>query len=269
MILKPNQYSKWMCNCKVSQEAFDQRLRNPPVMEKDAAPLSIWGDIVDNPELDPASHLPRCTGANVKCIYALQLDYDDNSITMEQWSKKYSPYTHVAYTSSGYGIKPGERFRVLIPLSEPIYTEDMTPLLKRKMQFQFACDPTCFDRGHFQILPVLRKFGQPYKWIRNEGKTLDWFPRDYCQDLRKQWEEEVAEREHKRKEATDEDSHEGALRWAQNEIYKTPKGGRNSSFFKLLGWLKSKGASAAEVRDLEWPVDMAKEIESMITRLFA
>lgn len=150
---------------------WQKMFEHPPVISnKDQAPLAIYGTMVDDPEIDVESGYPRCTGANIQSIYALQLDYD-SGVTIEQFRNKYLNMRYSLYTSYSYGFKPCDRFRVVVPLRDPLPCYLLqNHRVKENIKWHFpGIDPSAADRGHWQILPAIRSKDAPYVHIKNEG----------------------------------------------------------------------------------------------------
>jgi hypothetical protein len=175
-LLKPGQYSKFMRECSVTPEQWLERFEHPPVLvDKSRAPLAIYGTLVENPELDPESGLPRCTGANVASLYALQLDYD-SGMSIERFRERYGKYRWSLYTSHSHGYKgDSDRFRVVMPLKDPLPCDVLrSGRVKRNLTtWHFpGADPTFADRGHWQILCCKREPDAPYIHIQNPGEPF-------------------------------------------------------------------------------------------------
>lgn len=166
ILLKPNQYSKYMQPYSLDSREFLDMIHSPAaVAEKDRAPLFIYGTVVPSPEPDPETCRPRCTGANVQSIYMLQLDYD-SGMGFHEFIRNYDDkFNFAMYSSFSYGFKQGDRFRVLVPLKQPLDCSVMGQAFTRVMSAEFpGCDPSCFSRGHFQIIPCTRGGAAPYKF---------------------------------------------------------------------------------------------------------
>jgi hypothetical protein len=173
-LVKPNQYAKHLYPCEITADAWLEMLKNPPVFtNKDRAPLAIYGTMASSPEGVDVGGMqrPRCTGANVDSIYALQLDFDSGT-TIRQFAESYSRYRWTLYTSYSYGFKEGDRFRVVLPLAEPMPCELLeSRRVKNNLLWNFPnVDRCCFDRGHWQILPCVRAKGAPYMYLQNDGE---------------------------------------------------------------------------------------------------
>lgn len=171
-IVKPFKGSNCCYNCSMEPSTWKNYFENPIVVpDKDKAPLAIYGSFVPDPELVPPSFRPHCIGANIASIYALQLDYD-SGMTIDEFGSMFQDYRWSLYTSHSFGFKPGQRFRVVMPLATPLDCSLLqNARVKRSLEFQFPnVDTCCFDRGHFQILPCIRYTGAPYVHIQNAGK---------------------------------------------------------------------------------------------------
>lgn len=173
-LVKPHQYAKHMYPAEITASAWLDLLKDPPVFpDKDRAPLAIYGTMSSSPEgVDVGGMMrPRCTGANVDSIFALQLDYDDG-ITIRQFAEQYSRYRWTLYTSYSYGYKPNDRFRVVMPLATPMPCELLeSRRVKANLLWNFPhVDRCCMDRGHWQILPCVHAKDAPYMYLQNDGE---------------------------------------------------------------------------------------------------
>lgn len=171
-LLKPHQYSKFMQPRECTMEQLIEMVEHPQVIaNKDHAPLAIYGTAVDSPEIDVESGLPRCTGANVASIWALQLDFDDGK-TIDGFVAEHGDLEWHMYTSYGYGFKEGDRFRVILPLATPMPCELLNcSAVRKNIEFNFpGIDTSCSVRGHFQILSCVRSTDAPYRFLHNDGE---------------------------------------------------------------------------------------------------
>lgn len=246
-LLKPHQYSKTMQYVEVTKDWWDTLLANPPVItEKDRCPLAIFGTPVSDPELDPESGLMRCTGANVDSIYALALDYD-NGMSIRQFIDDYNGIRFSLYTSYSYGIKAGDRFRVIVPLKKPFPCELLTcRRVKENLMFHWGnVDPCCVDRGHFQILCARNPNGN-YVYHKNPGEL--W---DFDLDGYRGWKaEEDREREERMKAAMenmDGETQERIRNWLVKQLddLEVGTGTRYNRVKSLLAWAMNNGLGDA------------------------
>ena len=174
--------------------------KHPGATIKDSSPLAIFGKLVDDPEMDLETGNPRCIGSNISSLYAIQLDYDSGK-TIEEFKAEHSDLRYSLYSSSSHGLKPGDRFRVVVPMSREFPCELLeSQRVRKNLEFLWpGCDTTCFHRGHYQLLPV-RNMDEPnarYVWHMNPGKP--WEPEI---EIYTQWKaEEDAENARRRLEA--------------------------------------------------------------------
>ena len=174
-LLKRNQWQRCMATVTAPPGWWDELIANPPVMpDKSGAPLAIYGRCVADPDIDPGSGYPRCTGSNVDSIFALQLDFD-SGMTIDSFMEANRALRYSLYTSYSYGVKEGDRFRVVVPLSRSMPCELLqNGRVRKNLLFHFrGVDQCCFDRGHWQILPVRNPAGK-YEYIKHLGEP--WNP---------------------------------------------------------------------------------------------
>jgi len=247
-LLKPYQYSKFMQPWTMTPAQWLDMFEHPPVIpDKGRAPLAIYGTLVENPELDPESGFPRCTGTNIDSLYALQLDYD-SGMTIEQFSARYARYRWSLYTSHSHGYKgDSPRFRVVMPLKDPLPCAVLRSARVRKnlttWHFPWA-DPTFADRGHWQILSCIREPGAPYIHIQNKGEAFGG--KEYWEEYARWADQEEASYARKReaaKKRTVTVDKTLLLQELQYELSEIPTGVgvRHSDVKKLLAKYVHKG----------------------------
>lgn len=242
-LFKPHQFSKTMRYCEADSNWWDEIIANPPVIKsKDKCPLAIFGTPVPYPEKDPDTNEPRCTGANVDSIYALSLDYDSQQ-TIDNFMYQHRGLRYSLYTSYSYGVKPHDRFRVVVPLAKPLPCELLQcRRVKTNLLFHWPMvDECCFDRGHWQILPVRNPEGR-YEFIKNHGD-----PWTYDLETYREWMElEKAEREARLKAAAenaDENTQERIRAWTVHKLAELEVGAgtRYAQVKSLLAWAMANG----------------------------
>ena len=260
-LYKPFNYSKTMLLVDLNKYNWPGRLANPiEIDSKGDAPLAIFGNLVNDPELFLETGNPRCIGANVKSLYALQLDYD-SGMTIEKFKADHADLRYSLYTSYSYGVKDGDRFRVVIPLAKELPCHLLESKRVRKaLEFQWpGVDESCFHRGHFQILPVQNKENpnSRYEWYQNPGSPWDF---DLAGFARMKAEEE-AEFEKRRAEAMasmDEGTQDRVLHWMQQALPNVERG-CGTSYTKvksLLSWAMHNGlGDAVYLLENPWPAD--------------
>lgn len=246
-LLKPNQYSKVMTYVQAERGWWDSLLADPPVIKsKDKCPLAIFGTPVAEPEKDPELLEPRCIGANVESLYALALDYDSKE-SIDDFMTRHRGLRYSLYTSYSFGVKPGDRFRVCVPLAKPLPCELLQcHRVKNNLIFNWSMvDECCFDRGHWQILPCRNPEGR-YEFIKNPGDPWDFDLEQY----RKWHEEEQREREERMRAAaknTDGKTQERIKNWlvAQLAELECGAGTRYARVKSLLAWSMNNGLGDA------------------------
>lgn len=260
----------------VSPYAWTEVLTHPRIIEdKKLAPLIIYGRMTDNVELSYSGQ-PRCTASNLDYITVLQVDYDDG-MKIDEFVQKYKDYRFDLYTSYNHGFKPNDRYRIMFPLAERIYMRHICPPTKQLLvDFFPGVDTSCFDRGHWQVLPAVRSNDAPYRYVRNQGKPLDLFPVSKFEQLADDWDtyhklnQQIQELDKiGRQKPKEHNPHAKALEWAQNQIDNIPEGQRNPEYFRILNWLHNKvECDLYDVLDLNVPADMQDEFTEMASRIF-
>lgn len=190
-LLAKNRYSKVMLEVDLARYGWESRLQNPVVPEpndldpKGHSMLAIFGNTADEPEIDPETQCLRRIGRNIKSLYAVQLDYD-NGVRIDDWTREHQGLRYSLYTSYSYGIKDGDRFRVVIPLARELPCDLLqNSRVRKNLAFQWpGVDESCFHRGHWQALPIRAREGK-YLWLQNPGK-----PWDFDLDGYTRWKEE-------------------------------------------------------------------------------
>lgn len=254
---------------QISTEAWNHLIANPIVRaDKDAAPLSIWGRMADTVELDPAYNQARCTAENVGTLFALQIDVD-NGCRIDEFVRDYHRYSFQLYTSYSYGFKPGDRFRAVFPLKEPINTQWLVPPVKDNLIHIFdMCDVSCFDRAHWQCLPCVRAKDAPYKYLQHYGERLS-FASENFEKMAAEYQDDAHWRREIRKADYTTRPHGGALKKAQQILDEAVEGSRNRTMYSVLRWLKDKvQVDESEVYELTPPYDCDNEWLHMIVRIF-
>ena len=267
-LLKPHQNSTWMRYSKMDTATWNWLIQNPLVKpDKAGAPLAIWGDMVQNPEIDYAYNQARCTADNVDKLFALQVDVD-NGCSIDDFVKCFHRYSFQLYTSYSYGVfKPGYRFRVIFPLKEYLRTSWLVPSVKESLIKLFdMCDISCFDKAHWQILPCISSKDAPYKFMQHEGERLS-FALENFEKMATEYQQDAHWRREIRKADFSITPHAGALKKAQEIIDNAVEGTRNRTMYSVLRWLHDKvQVDEGEVYELTPPADMDTEFAQMIVR---
>lgn len=265
-------FSKVMREVDLAAYNFPWHMQNPATPTpfdgahkhdaKDFAPLAIFGTIVDNPEMDYETEtaLPRRIGANIRSLYALQLDYD-NGMSIERFIAEHQDLQYSLYTSYSHGTKEGDRFRVVIPLAKELPCELLeSRKVRDNLCFNFpSVDECCFHRGHWQLLPLVNpEVRDRYRWHRNKGN-----PWDFDLDMYMDWAaREEAERVKRMQEAfskRDANTSERIRNWLVNELgnIQVGAGERYSKVKSLFAWAMNNGLGEG-ILEIQCPWDDEK-----------
>lgn len=268
-LLKPFNESKFMRVANITKSQWNSLISAPLVYEfKDNAPLAIWGRLTDTVEPDEESHQPRCIADNVHSIYALQVDVD-NGCTMDEFARDYHRYSYQMYTSYSYGFKQGDRFRAIFPLAEPIMTRWLVPPVKKILKNMFdMSDESCFDRGHFQIMPVVRAKDAPYIYTQHDGELLS-FKHDNFERLADEYDKELDAFKKKLDADRDKDAdHTWILNCVQKDFDATLEGSRDITVYCKVNKLIRYGCSYAEIMSLRPPMGFEAEYVKKVNYIF-
>ena len=204
-LYKPINDIRYMVVKSMGANEWNYLISHPYIQyKKDEAPLAIWGKLVDNPELDWESGAPRCIGANVEEIYALPVDVD-NGMTMAEFEREYHKYSYQLYTTfSWHNGKEGDRFRAFFPLREPIKTRWLVKPVKDKLiDMFFMADASCFDQGHFQVLPTIQSADKDYRYVQHQGERLSYahcnfekMADEYLNDMQRRYKQTCVDKRH-------------------------------------------------------------------------
>lgn len=157
----------------------------------------IIGKLVANPQMMFGE--VRCIADNIEYITALTLDYD-KQLSMDEFHELFHEYRYYMYTTWSHFKQKREggsdRFRVIVPLDKPLYAKFIgLPWLKQPLIDHFRVDDvSCFDRGHWQILPCASSRDE-YISKYNAGKDFSLsILRDICTPLKHAYDAECLAR---------------------------------------------------------------------------
>lgn len=267
-LYKPINDIRYMVVKSMDANEWNYLISHPYIQDKkDEAPLAIWGKMVDNPELDLESGAPRCTGANVEEIYALPVDVD-NGCTMAEFERDYHRYSYQLYTTySWHNGKEGDRFRVFFPLKEPIKVKWLVKPVKEKLVDMFnMADTSCFDQGHFQVLPTIQSDDKPYRYVQHQGERLSFaydnfekIATEYISDMQTKF------KSYKR----DDEDHGWLLRCVQKVFDETYEGERDKTVFREVCSMIRKGCSYGEIMSLRPPMGFEEAYIKKVNYIFS
>ena len=270
-LLKPFNGCSYMEQVRVTTEQWNRLIKNPLVIDdKHDAPLMIFGSMADYVEIDKESGQPRCTGANIEEIYALPVDID-NGCTMEMFERDFHKYSYQLYTTySWHNGKEGDRFRVFFPLKEPIKVKWLEGPVKQYLRNLFSmADQSCFDRGHWQVLPCVGSRENDYRYVQHQGELLSFAHKDFA----KMW-EEYKEEAHWKREIAEADrdpssNHKGALQHVQQVFDVTYEGSRDRTVYSKIKWLRDDvGCTYDEVICLRPPMGFEREYIDKVNKMY-
>ena len=97
----------------------------------------------------------------------------------------YTTYSHLRVTDDH--PEPGERFRIIFPLLEPI-PADLYPALWKQInnQFEELPDPAAKSKAQMFYTPAKASADAPYEYEINTGPLLDWRALNLEQDLKQE-----------------------------------------------------------------------------------
>ncbi len=283
IVYRGNIYSDSMHRGYIDTDKLIDMVKHPQVNpSKENVPVALYGEMVKLPFLNDAG-LPRPLGINIETLKFIQLDYDDGHSIDDFIAENKDRFQFVLYTSYSHGYK-GEcdRFRVIIPLDEPLHCMRMNCYFSKAMDSIFHCDPSAWSRGHMQCIPAIREEGAPYEYYINTNAPLFHIPWHLVDD-----EERKAVAVHmftralenwwsycdmllgfEREEPDEATIKMNALRWAQEQFDQCPVGARNNTMFTVLSWLKGKGVTGEEAYLLSPPIGVDNEFDRMVERIF-
>lgn len=255
---------------------FDLRkaIENPIIRaDKASTPLYAFCNLVANPPRLENGRIHATTEAILEYT-AIQLDYDSGK-TIDEFIGEYKDkFMFALYTSYSYGFKPCDRFRVIIPLKEPLPQSEMGFNYMDVMEEEFhGCDGSAFARAHFQCVPCIRAPGAPYRYYFNRINKYYEIPYKRIREYKNKvlnilafdsaveaWKEEW--------HLEEEQNYDGAIRWAQEQLDAMSEGNRNNTMFKVLAFLVRVGVPYGHASGLLVPQECDGEWERMLTRFY-
>lgn len=270
-LYKPFNGSSYMQPIRVTRDQWNRLIANPMVLnDKKKAPLMIFGSMAEYVELDNESGKPRCTGANIDELYALQVDVD-NGTTMEAFERDFHRYSYQLWTTySWHNGKEGDRYRAVFPLKEPIKVRWLVKPVKDILINLFdMADQSCFDRGHWQCLPCVGGRDKPYRYVQHQGEYLS-FSHENFGKMAEEYENDM--KAYLQKLHDDRDPGEDKswmLRHTQNVFDKTVEGERDKTVYSKLSWLRDEGFSYNDVMSLRPPYGFEMDYVKKVNYVFS
>ena len=280
---RANIYSDFMQQGTIDTATLIRMVQQPGIYPtKESVPVALYGRMVEKPVLNDYGQV-RPLGMNIDSLIYYPLDFDDGSYTIDGFIDEFKEkFAFILYTSYSSGFKENDRFRVVIPLDEPLMCKDMGSYFKKALDGVFHCDSSCHDRAHMQCIPAIRAPGAPYRFHINNIAKRFHIPWNLVADeenkavaaytfnraLENWWErcDRMLGRVHE--EPDPEEMKRRALQWAQEQFDMCPVGARNNTMFSVLSWLKSVGIGADDAFMLSPPIGVDKEFDNMVERIF-
>lgn len=150
-------------------------------------PLWRFGEPSLSPRpFGPDSNLMMKTCDNVRTNTILCLDFDSD-LSMDDFRNQNDAYTYYMYTTTGYGYKPGDRFRILMPHAEPMLNNVLMAVMPCDVNSTYASlyqmVASQFDwwrhldasaARNWQCIPAILDRGSPYKYdVHETDKCID------------------------------------------------------------------------------------------------
>lgn len=278
-LIKPHTFTDACRLLRMSDKDLVHLIEHPLIREdKSQCPLAAfaipampWTPSDDDPDSMAA------TAENTTAYTAIQLDYDDGLVTIDQWIDEHKDIQFYLFSSYNHIVK-GERFKVILPLAEPLDQNDMGGAYKCYMMTQFPhCDATCFDRAHFQLLPcisrenidkycycindVTKKYRVDIDAVKATARKM------HEQQVHIQWFEEAREKWvadlYGEQEQSDEERIQNMLRFAQNLLSTAAPRSRHNTCWAVRCYLERKGL-LSYIYDLVPPYCAVNEWEQVV-----
>ncbi|HZW13293.1 MAG TPA: hypothetical protein VFF81_08905 [Noviherbaspirillum sp.] len=134
-------------------------------VHKDGTPIKLFSP----------THVRRHT-PNLVELSMLVLDFD-GALPITEVDQRFGNYEYVCYTSLNHQVESVDKFRVVLPFSNPMPVTDFKRLQLKMTQWaidQRADGSTC-DIGRMFILPAVREEHRSIaRTLRNHGTLFDW-----------------------------------------------------------------------------------------------
>lgn len=157
-----------------------EAIKSPFTFQKEECPL--WKFVT----LKDGSKPERC-GENFDKVLAIELDFDAH-IFIQDFKKKYEKFEFYLYTTSSHVKGLNEKFRVIIPLAEPIlYSMYQDKILIESLAGLFkGVDKSCFK--NFHNMPNKPSSTKDYEYFYNKGELFSFklLETDYQRRVRDQ-----------------------------------------------------------------------------------
>lgn len=170
-----NLYSGYINASVDSWDFVIDAIKNPQDKYTDRELIPLWSfyNPIDNPDLDK-NYEPRGCSDNMRQFNALQIDFDDNIVRIEDFCSLYKDITFYLYTSFRHS-ENHHKFRVIIPLDAAYGNKLLTcPANKELLLSKFdGCDKSTINSFRKQRIPALDPINRSaYRFVINDGNRL-------------------------------------------------------------------------------------------------
>lgn len=262
-------------------------IKNPQDKYTDRELIPLWSfyNTIETPSLDKYNE-PRGCGDNMRQFTALQIDFDDNIVRIEDFCKSYKDITFYLYTSFRHS-EQHHKFRVIIPLDAPYGNKLLTCSVNKELLLSMfiGCDKSTINSFRKQRIPALDPNNSgAYRYVINEGKQFS-LPFNILVSNYNAYIKQISQKEHIIDDNTNvlddwyyeikglyvpkpTNIKDNVRKSVINDMNDLPWGNRGTGIVhytlcKLYGKLKMAGFSSSEAETImlnETPFDAVKEV---------
>lgn len=153
------------------------QVRRIPRKYKEKSDIPLWSFYtirrgVDAEKAKDGKHLRACNN-NMVDVCALQIDYDDGMVSIQDFVEDHRGTVFAAYTSPGHKVGY-PKFRVIIPLAKPLPNAYLASRAVREYLLAMfpGCDQSTINTFRKQRMPAQPLGGDEYQQHVEEGERL-------------------------------------------------------------------------------------------------
>ena len=194
-------------------------------------------------------------------LHSLFLDYDGN-LSIEQFQRRYWKFEHYIYTTSSH-TKEKNKFRVIIPLSQPISASNYNSNVRFALESIFPeCDKTAFYSDHAFFVPC-KNDNIEYIYKINSGvKKFDIRKIDSVILANQMSKAMITPKVYNNNTTINTPSRNVVIDSLQKIVNQNDNTGRYDSLFKLVYKYKLQGVDRRDIIDGLYGYKNAKQIMS-------
>jgi hypothetical protein len=182
---------------KYEKESY-QTIRTDSLFEEIESLLVPWTDSISEQEISNRLNTDCCILDKIKSCnsYVFPWTYKerklvadntdrlqflildiDNGLTIEEFKRNYTALSYYLYSSTGHGYKNGDRYRVIVPITQSITSEELV-CRRNSIQEYFSVGGKCFldkstlDRSRGFVVPINTPFFTSFKNKTNQLLNL-------------------------------------------------------------------------------------------------